>query len=82
MKKKYNTLTIRPDCFWLPLVLNLSLPESVTLSQYNVVVPFESVDETLVCDQSNESLDEQYFHVVLFVFDNFETINSRFFPQF
>ena len=29
----------------------------------NVAVPFESVDETLVCDHSVKAI-EQYFHVV------------------
>ena len=33
---------------------------------YKVVLMFEPVNETLVCDHSNESY-EQYFHVVLFV---------------
>ena len=34
--------------------LTLSLPES-NLESINVVVSFESVDETLVCDHSNDS---------------------------
>ena len=34
---------------------------------YKVVLTFKSVDETLVCDDSNESRIEQYFHVVLFI---------------
>ena len=34
--------------------LTLSLPES-NLQSIKVVVPFESVDKTLVCDYSNES---------------------------
>ena len=34
--------------------LTLSLPES-NLESINVAVPVESVDETLVCDHSNES---------------------------
>ena len=33
---------------------------------FKVVLTFKSVDETLVCDHSNESF-EQYFHVVLFI---------------
>ena len=33
---------------------------------YKVVLTFRSVDETLVCDHSNESF-EQYFHLVLFI---------------
>ena len=33
---------------------------------YKVVLTFKSVDETLVCDQSNEAT-EKYFHVVLFI---------------
>ena len=32
------------------------------------VVPTESVDETLVCDHSNESYIEQYVHVIILVF--------------
>ena len=36
------------------LTLTLSLPES-NLESIKVVVPVESVDETLVCDHSNES---------------------------
>ena len=35
-------------------VLTLSLPKS-NLESINVAVPFESVDETLMCDHSNES---------------------------
>ena len=34
---------------------------------YKVVLTFKSVDETLVCVHSNESLIEQYFNVVLFI---------------
>ena len=33
---------------------------------YKVVLTLKSVDETLVCDHSNQSF-EQYFHVVLFI---------------
>ena len=33
---------------------------------YKVVLPFESVDEILKCNLSNESYSEQYFPVVLF----------------
>ena len=33
---------------------------------YKVVLTFNSVDETLACDHSNETI-EQYFHVVLFI---------------
>ena len=37
---------------------------------YKVVpVTFTSVDETLVCDHSNEAI-EQHFHVVLFIMLN------------
>ena len=32
-----------------------------------VVLNFQFVDETLVCDHSNKSYIEQYFHVVLFI---------------
>ena len=35
---------------------------------YEVVLTFKSVDEALVCDQSNETI-EQYFHVVLMNLD-------------
>ena len=34
---------------------------------YKVVLTFESVDEILKCDHSNESYTEQYFPVVLFI---------------
>ncbi len=34
---------------------------------YKVVLFFKSVDETLVCDHSNENYIEQFFHVVLFI---------------
>ena len=34
--------------------MTLSLPES-NLDSINVVLTFESVDKTLVCDHSNES---------------------------
>ena len=34
---------------------------------YKVVRTFKSVDETLVCDHSNESRIEQFFHMVLFI---------------
>ena len=34
---------------------------------YKVVPTFESVDEILKCDHSNESYSEQYFPVVLFI---------------
>ncbi len=36
---------------------------------YKVVLTFESVDETLMCDHSNESYWAHllYFHVVLFI---------------
>ena len=33
---------------------------------YKLVLAFESVDEILKCDHSNESYTEQYFPVVLF----------------
>ena len=33
---------------------------------YKVVLTFKSLDETLVCDHSNQSI-EQYFLVVLFM---------------
>ena len=35
---------------------------------YEVVLTFKSVDEALVCDHSNETI-EQYFHVVLMNLD-------------
>ena len=48
---------------------------------YKVFLTFESVDEILKCDQSNESLTEQFFPVVLFVilykvFLTFESVNE------
>ena len=33
---------------------------------YKVVLTFKSVDETLVCDHSNESYIKQFFRVILF----------------
>ena len=48
---------------------------------YKVVLTIESVDETLVCDHSNESC-RAVLLVVLFVFDNFAKCNSRIFTQF
>ena len=37
------------------------------IQSINVVVTFKSVDETLACNHSNESYNEQSFHVVLFI---------------
>ena len=34
---------------------------------HKVVLSFELMDKILKCDQSNESLTEQYFPVVLFI---------------
>ena len=34
---------------------------------YKVVLTFESVEEILKCDHSNESYTEQYFPVFLFI---------------
>ena len=34
---------------------------------HKVVLTFLSVEDTLVCDHSNEIAIEQYFHVVLFL---------------
>ena len=50
--------------------LTLSLPES-NLESINVALTFESVDETLVCDHSNETELLSSTVAVLFVFDNF-----------
>ena len=61
--------------------LTLSLPES-NLESINVILPFDSVDETLVCVTIQMKAIEQYFQVVLSVFDNFAKLYSRFFPQF
>ena len=44
---------------YFPVVLFIML--------YKVVLTFESVDEILMCDHSNESYSEQYFPVVLFI---------------
>ena len=37
------------------------------ITLYKVVLSFNSVGETLVCDHSNESYWGQYFHVVPFI---------------
>jgi len=39
----------------------------VLIMLYKVVPTFESVDEILKCDHSNESYSEQYFSVMLFI---------------
>ena len=47
----------------------------LVITKYRLLLPFgcvvknifESVDETLKCDHSDESLTEQYFPVVLFI---------------
>jgi len=51
------------------------------ITLYKVFLTFESVDEILKRDQSNESLTEQFFPVVLFiilykVFLTFESVNE------
>ena len=51
-------------------MLTLSIPESSLESNINVVVPFEFVDKTPVCDHSNESY-RAVFQVVLFGFGIF-----------
>ena len=45
---------VNDACYLIWMFLTLSLPES-NLEPINMVVLFESVDETLVCDDSNES---------------------------
>ena len=47
---------------YFPVVLFIML--------YTAVLTFESVDEILSCDHSNENC-EQYFPVVLFISSNF-----------
>ena len=42
-------------------------PVVLFIMMYKVALTFESVDEILYCDHSNESLTEQYFPVVLFI---------------
>ena len=42
-------------------------PVMLFIVLYKVVLAFESVDEILMCDYSNESYCEQYFPVVLFI---------------
>ena len=52
-------------------VLILSLPAAESnLESINVVVPFESADETLMCVTIQMKATEQYFQVVQFVFGN------------
>ena len=46
---------------------------------YKVVLTFKSVDQTLVCDHSNES---STFKWCCLFFDTFTKRNSRFFPRF
>ena len=41
-------------------------PVMLLIMLYKVVLAFESVDEILKCDHSNEKATEQYFPVVLF----------------
>ena len=47
---------------------------------YKLVVTFNSVDETLVCDNSNAI--DYFFHVVLFVFQYYEKLNLGIFLNF
>ena len=43
-------------------------PVVMFIMLYNVILTFESVDEILKCDHSNESyVTEQYFPVVMFI---------------
>ena len=44
---------------YFPVVLFITL--------HKVVLTFESVDEILKCDHSNDSYTEQYFPMVLFI---------------
>ena len=53
------TIHIKATEQYIPVVLFIIL--------YNVVLTFESEDEILKCDHSNESYTEQYFPVVLFI---------------
>ena len=48
----------------------LSLSESI-VETCSVVLTFESVDEILWCDHSNKKPLQQYFCIVLFVFQYF-----------
>ena len=43
------------------------IPEVLFTMLYKVVLTFESVDEILKCDHSNESYREHYFPVELFI---------------
>ena len=55
-------------------LLCLSRPESVieTINmKVKVVLTFESVDEILKCDHSNETFTGSYFRMVLFTFKYF-----------
>ena len=53
------TIHIKATEQYIPVVLFIIL--------YKVVLTFESEDEILKCDHSNESYTEQYFPVVLFI---------------
>ena len=64
--------------YLLGMSLTLSLPESNHESAVNVVVAFWM---NPYCVTIQMAAIEQYFHMVLFVFDNFAKINL-FFPQF
>ena len=59
MKSLSVTIQMKATEQYFPVVLFIML--------YKVAIPFESVDEILKCDHSNESCSEQYFPVVLFI---------------
>ena len=44
---------------------------------YKVVLTFKSVDETLVCDHSNESYLTNRFHVAVRLFSNRSQMTSK-----
>ena len=59
MKSLSVTIQMKATEKYFPVVLFIML--------YKVVLTFESVDEILKCDHSNESYTEKYFPVVLFI---------------
>ena len=48
------------------MTMQMKAPVVLFIMLYKVVLTFESVDEVLKCDHSNEAT-EQYFPVVLFI---------------
>ena len=61
-------------------VLTLSLPESL-IETFKVVLVFESVDEILWCDHSNETFSAALLHSTM-VFVGFEKVKFKIFIFF